>query len=189
MNIVLIVGPQAVGKMTVGEELEKKTGLNLLHNHMTIDLVTKFMTWDEGIDLIMMFRDEIMKKVAKGNSPGMIITFIWAFNLKSDWDYVDHIKTIFKKHKVHIVELNADVLTRLDRNVSENRLEKKPSKRNIEWSNNELVSSMQKHRMTSYQDEIQTENYLRIDNSRLSASETAEQIIEYFNLPRLESSE
>lgn len=186
MDVVIIVGPQAVGKMTVGEELERKTGLKLMHNHMTIELVIKFMSWEEGIDLITMIRDEIMKRVAKGNSLGMIITFIWAFDLESDWDYVYHIKDIFKKHRVCIVELNSDVLTRLDRNVSENRLEKKMSKRNIEWSNNELVSSMQKHRMTSYRDEVQMENYLRIDNTHLSASDTAETIIEHFKLNRLE---
>ena len=38
MDFVIIFGPQAVGKMTVGEELAKKTRLKLFHNHMTIDL-------------------------------------------------------------------------------------------------------------------------------------------------------
>ena len=41
-KFVLIAGPQAVGKMTVGQELSKITGLKLMHNHETIDLVTKF---------------------------------------------------------------------------------------------------------------------------------------------------
>lgn len=38
MKLVIITGPQAVGKMTVGQELEKLTDLKLFHNHMTIDL-------------------------------------------------------------------------------------------------------------------------------------------------------
>ncbi|MED3553043.1 hypothetical protein P4449_21750 [Cytobacillus praedii] len=38
MKFVLIFGPQAVGKMTVGQELEKITELKLFHNHMTIEL-------------------------------------------------------------------------------------------------------------------------------------------------------
>lgn len=42
MKLVLIFGPQAVGKMTVGQELAKITGLKLFHNHMTIDLVSNF---------------------------------------------------------------------------------------------------------------------------------------------------
>lgn len=37
MKFVLIFGPQAVGKMTVGHEIEKITDLKLFHNHMTID--------------------------------------------------------------------------------------------------------------------------------------------------------
>jgi hypothetical protein len=38
-KFVFIFGPQAVGKMTVGQELAKVTGLKLFHNHMTIDLL------------------------------------------------------------------------------------------------------------------------------------------------------
>ena len=36
-KLVLITGPQAVGKMTVGQELTKITNLKLFHNHMSID--------------------------------------------------------------------------------------------------------------------------------------------------------
>ena len=41
-KFVLICGPQAVGKMTVGQELAKLTGLKFMHNHETIDLPLKF---------------------------------------------------------------------------------------------------------------------------------------------------
>ncbi len=34
MKFVHIFGPQAVGKMTVGQELVKITDLKLFHNHM-----------------------------------------------------------------------------------------------------------------------------------------------------------
>lgn len=42
MNIILI-GAQASGKMTIGQELEKLTDLTLFHNHESIDFVTKFI--------------------------------------------------------------------------------------------------------------------------------------------------
>jgi len=32
VKLVIIFGPQAVGKMTVGQELEKITGLKLFHS-------------------------------------------------------------------------------------------------------------------------------------------------------------
>ena len=42
MKLVIICGPPASGKMTLGMELEKATGLKLLHNHISIELVRKF---------------------------------------------------------------------------------------------------------------------------------------------------
>ncbi len=46
MKFVLIFGPQAVGKMTVGQELTKITELKLLHNHMTIELLEPFFGFE-----------------------------------------------------------------------------------------------------------------------------------------------
>jgi adenylate kinase family enzyme len=40
-TLVFIVGPPAVGKMTVGYELAQRTGLKLFHNHHTIDLALR----------------------------------------------------------------------------------------------------------------------------------------------------
>ena len=37
MKLVIIFGPHAVGKMTVGQALARITGLKVFHNHMTID--------------------------------------------------------------------------------------------------------------------------------------------------------
>ena len=39
MKLVLLIGNSAVGKMTVGQELAKITGLRLFHNHMMIEPV------------------------------------------------------------------------------------------------------------------------------------------------------
>lgn len=42
MKLIIIFGPQASGKMTIGHELEKLTELKLFHNHMTIELLAPF---------------------------------------------------------------------------------------------------------------------------------------------------
>ena len=62
MKLVYIFGPQAVGKMTVGQELAKITGLNLFHNHMTIDLVSNFFPYNspEGRYLVNTYRMEML---------------------------------------------------------------------------------------------------------------------------------
>ena len=41
-KFILIIGPQAVGKMTVGQELAKMTGYKLFYNHMTIERLSFF---------------------------------------------------------------------------------------------------------------------------------------------------
>ena len=186
MKLVLIFGPQAVGKMTVGHELEKITHLKLFHNHMTIDLVNPFFDYgtSEGKRLVNLFREEIFKEVAKSNLYGLIFTFVWAFDMKSDWDYVDRVCEIFESNggTVYFVELEADMDTRLERNKTPHRLIHKPSKRNIDWSEKDLLDSIGKHRLNSLKDEIKREHYLRINNTNKTAEEVAKLIKERFHL-------
>ena len=48
MKLVFILGDAAVGKMTVGQELMKITGLRLFHNHMTIEPVIEIFGRYDG---------------------------------------------------------------------------------------------------------------------------------------------
>ena len=68
---------------------------------------------------------------------------------------------------------------RIRRNRSENRLAHKPSKRDLEWSERNLVESAEKYRLSSLEGEITHPNYIRIDNTNLSASAVAGQIWDY----------
>ena len=186
MKFMLITGPQAVGKMTVGEEVAKKTGLKLFHNHMTIELVSKFFSYgtDAGKRLVHSFRQQIFDEVIASDLPGLIFTFVWAFNMQSDWDYVDALVKKFESAgaEIYVVELQADVEERLRRNKTEHRLMEKPTKRNIEWSEGELLRSMDKYRLNSMENEIPYKNFLKIENTHLSAEETADQIVKHFGL-------
>lgn len=186
MKFIILFGPQAVGKMTVGHELEKITELKLFHNHMTIELVSPFFSYgtDAGKRLVSLFRQEIFEEVSKSNLEGLIFTFVWAFNLQADWDYVAKISEIFESKGgiVYYVELEADLEERLERNKSPHRLEHKPTKRNVEWSENELKNSMENHRLNSYEGEIKKENYMRINNTDMEPEEVARIIKEKFQL-------
>lgn len=186
MKLVLIFGPQAVGKMTVGQELAKITGLKLFHNHMSIELVTPIFDYGtkEGQRLVTLFRKEIFEAVAKSDLEGLIFTYVWAFNHPSDWDYVNEVCQIFesKGGKVYFVELEAELAERLERNKSPHRLEHKPTKRNIEWSESNLRKSLEKYRLNSIEGEITKEEYIRINNTKLSAEEVAKVIKEKFKL-------
>ncbi|PHE22230.1 shikimate kinase [Bacillus toyonensis] len=186
MKFILIFGPQAVGKMTVGQELATLTGLKLFQNHMTIDLVSLIFDYStkEAKRLVSLFRNEIFEEVSKSDLSGMIFTYVWAFDLQSDWDYIHHVVSIFesKGGTVYFVELEAELDERLERNKSPHRLEHKPKKRDIEWSENNLKETMKKHRLNSLHGEIEKEEYIKINNTYLSAKEVAEMIKEKFRL-------
>lgn len=80
------------------------------------------------------------------------------------------------------MELEADLNERLERNKSPHRLEHKPTKRNIEWSENNLKKSMEKYRLNSLDGEITKPDYIIINNTNLSAEEVAKVIKEKFQL-------
>jgi len=181
MKFILIFGPQAVGKMTVGQELEKITELKLFHNHMTIELLEPFFGFSSEMwRLSNLFRIELFKSVSVSDLEGLIFTYVWAFDQQEDWDYVDNICEIFesKGAAIYFVELEAELNERLERNKSPHRLEHKPTKRNIEKSENELKNTMEKYRLNSYEGEIKKENYIRINNTNLNAMELAKLIKE-----------
>ena len=178
MKLVLLFGPQAVGKMTVGQELAKITELKLFHNHMTIDLVSNFFDYGtaEGRNLVDLFRMETFRAVAKSKLEGLIFTYTWCFNLEEDWEYTRNICNIFKGAEIYFVELEADLEERLKRNITSNRLEHKHTKRNIERSKKWLLEAEEKYRHNSYEGEIKEKNYLRINNNNIPADEVARMI-------------
>ncbi len=183
MKFVFLIGDTAVGKMTVGQELMKITGLRLFHNHMTIEPVLELFGEFNG-KAISRLRDVIFEEFAATDHYGMIFTYIWAFDLKSDWDWVEHVKEIFAPYQTefYYVELVAPQEVRLQRNATENRLSQKNSKRDVEISNQRLIDTDLKYRCVSNEGEIPFDNYLRIDNSNLSAEAAAQHIKQYFNL-------
>ena len=186
MKLVIILGPHAVGKMTVGQELQKITGLKLFHNHMTIELVNNFFSpgSEEGKRLIKLFRQEIFEAVAKSDLPGMIFTFMFGFDIPSEYEYIDSVKALFESNgaEVCFVELRADFDVRIERNKTENRLLNKPTKRNIEWSEKLFRSTEAKYRLNTYEDEYPYENYFKLDNTNLSPQEAAQIIKDHFGL-------
>ena len=75
-----------------------------------------------------------------------------------------------------------DLKTRLARNETPHRIERKPSKRDIEWSRNSLLSDAQKYRLNSNEDEVWYKNHFKIDNTNLSPDEVADIAIGAFSL-------
>ena len=70
----------------------------------------------------------------------------------------------------------------LKRNITENRLNYKASKRDLEWSKNDVLKSEEKYRFNSKDGEIKEKNYIKINNEKISAEDTAKIIKEKFEL-------
>ena len=180
-TLVIITGPHAVGKMTVGQELAKITDLRLFHNHMSIELSLKLFDFGtpEFRALNETIRKTVFEQFAAGNLPGLIFTYMMDFDEPGEFAYLNEIIELFSSHGAdcHVVELCADFEERLARNKSENRLAQKESKRNVERSEAEMRHTQATHRLNSREGEILPfESYLKIDNTNLAPDEVARTI-------------
>ena len=186
-NLIIVSGPQAVGKMTVAESLRDKTNFRLMTNHDSIELSD--VIFERKSPAQREFNELIRKAAfdtAVKNNVDMIFTFVMAFNEKSDIDYVNKLRRKFEKSggKFFFVELSTDLETRLKRNVTPHRLEKKPSKRDTDWTKKDILETAEKYRLNSFEDEFICENHLKIDNTNLEPDEVAEMVIKKFRLKR-----
>jgi len=183
LKLLFLIGDAAVGKMTVGQELMKLTGLRLFHNHMTIEPVIEIFGYYES-KTISKLREVIFEEFSKSNNEGLIFTYMWAFDQQSDWDYVQHVTDMFEEQgaDVYYVELVALQEIRLERNQTENRLKNKASKRNLAFSEQNLLKSDEKYRMERFENEIPYENYIKIYNNDLEPEIVAKMIQDRFSL-------
>ena len=183
MDLILILGSGAVGKMTVGQELMKITDFRLFHNHMMIEPVIEVFG-DYCGPVVGRLREVIFEEFLKTKYRGMIFTYMWAFDMQEDWDYIRSVAERFEATggNVYYVELIADQAVRLERNRTENRLRNKASKRDLAVSQERLLREDSRYRLVSREGEIPFENYIRIDNTRMEPQEAARLIKDKFAL-------
>ena len=193
MPLIVLIGAQAAGKMTVGRELEKQIDGKLLFNHQTIDLFANYLGYNSySFALSDMTRKELFKAFVanKGNNltSSIIFTVLVSFSEKDDIQFLKDIAAIFQNEgeEVYFIELVSELEVRLERNKHEERLLAKPSKRDLVFSENELLTSMAKHQLVSQENQLETlfrdVHTLKIDNTFLKPAEVSQLIITKFNL-------
>lgn len=76
--LLFLVGPPAVGKMSVGQAIAERTGLRLFHNHISIEVALRY--FDYGTPAFYRIDGEIrrlvIEEVAASDLPGLIFTFV-----------------------------------------------------------------------------------------------------------------
>lgn len=185
MKLLFIIGAQAVGKMTVGQAIERMTPMKLFHNHMTIEPVMALFGGYNGAATNRL-REVIFEEFAKTDNYGLMFTYVWAFSEQADWDYVERVSKLYREAgaEVDYVELIASREVRMARNRTENRLKEKPSKRNVDFSEQLIRHAEEKYRCVSEPGEFPYERYLRLETDGMTAEEAAERIITHFGYER-----
>lgn len=184
-NLIIICGPQAVGKMTVAESLRDKLKYNLMINHDSIEISDKIFGFSTPAqrEFNAIFREKAFEVAVKHNVD-LLFTYVCAFEIPKEREYLTRLADLFISNggNFYFVELSADLKTRLERNVTPHRLERKATKRDIAWSEANLLRDAERHRLNSNSDEILFENHIKIDNTNLEPDEVADIVIRTFNL-------
>ena len=152
--LLFVVGPPAVGKMSVGQAIAERTGLRLFHNHIAIELALRYFDYGtpafHRIDGAI--RRLVIEEVAASDLPGLVFTYVWAFNVPADQALVEEYA--------------------------------KPSRRDLEASRRNLLETDARYQLNSGGKFDARPDYLRINNTLLTPGEVAERVIEHFALPR-----
>jgi hypothetical protein len=191
MRLLFIFGAHAAGKMTVGQAVSRLTPMKLFHNHMTIEPVIELFGAYNGA-AVERLRQVVFEEFAKTDNYGLIFTFIWAFDVPYDEEYVRRLSKMYEDAgaQVDYVELVAPQEVRLVRNRTENRLQHKASKRDVALSEARFLDAERRYRCVSEPGEIVRrlgigpERYLRIDNTELSPDAVADMIVRHFGYER-----
>ncbi len=192
MRLLLIIGPPAVGKMSVGREIAARSDFGLFHNHHTIEpLVEVFGYGTAPFNVLNKeFRRRVIEEAAR-NSLDLIFTLVWDLQDPADTAYVEQLVAPYHEDdgEIWVLELIADLETRLGRNRGESRLAAKPTKRDLEWSDGN-VRDMEVHQLntdpngsepTPADGFLNCHLLLRLDTTSLAAAEVAEIALDWLN--------
>ena len=191
-NLIVVCGPQAVGKMTVAESLRDKLKYNMMMNHDSIEVSDRIFGFATPAqkEFNAVFREKAFE-IAIKHDVDLIFTYVCAFELQVERDYLTGLYELFTQAggNFYFVELSASIEERLARNETPHRMERKASKRDVAWSRNNLLKDAERHRLNSNEGETWFPNHLKIDNTNLSPEAVADQVIEAFHLVPNEKNE
>ena len=184
-NLIVVCGPQAVGKMTVAESLRDKLRYNMMMNHDSIEISDRIFGFGTPAqrEFNAAFREKAFDLAVK-HDVDLIFTYVAAFEMQEERDYLTGLRDLFEQAggQFYFVELSADLETRIARNETPYRMERKASKKDVEWSKANLLHDAEHHRLNSEEGEYWFEHHLKIDNTDLQPDEVADRVIEAFGL-------
>ena len=177
MKLLILFGPPAVGKTTVGQIVESKTDYKLFHNHMVMDGVMHiFGVGTPSEDrLSKSIRSLIITEAARANV-NLIFTYVWNFDNPKGKQNIDTYKQIYEQHggDVQFIELTASLNMRMDRAAHPDRHSQKahaPDSQRVADLNIALNT-------TSVSPFYYPDHYTQIDTTDQAPAQVAAKIIE-----------
>ena len=192
-ELLLIIGPPAVGKMTVGRAVCAASDFRLFHNHHTIEPLHEIFGFGSApfLRLSDEFRMRVIEEAAE-SAVRLVFTFVWPVDDTGDAEVVRSYLAPYADRRLPIsfVELYAGLETRLVRNVQPDRIAAKPSKADLAWSDAHVREADDLYRMNtdpaapSRADEVLARHrHLRLDNTHLAPEEAADAILAWLAGP------
>lgn len=181
-TVIIIYGPIAVGKLTVGKELAKQTGFKLTHNHLINDLVRSI--FDRGTKESNYYIEKLryeMYVAAIRASQSIIITHAYAANYisPSGLSDPDYLRTLEKK----LTKLGANVLfvhLQTHNEVLLKRVSLPSRKEYKKLLDKKILKDL--HKTTDWKTTAPVKNNLIIDNTNLSPKKVVSTILKHFNV-------
>lgn len=172
-KLVMLYGPPAVGKFTVGKELAKLLSASLFHNHLTYDLATGLLPADSSFEVRRRFacrlRLSAIALLFEFDHRDVITTFCYS-GPKDDW-YVNALEALCADHRTtpYFVELKARNDQLIDRVENADRRAFGKVNRCAQ-----LAAILQE---CAYTVSIRADNHISIDTSELSPHDAAVTIV------------
>lgn len=171
--------------MTVAESLRDKLRYNMMMNHDSIEISDRIFGFNTPAqrEFNAAFRQKAFELAVRHNVD-LIFTYVCAFDVPQEREYLTGLADMFCAGggNFYFIELSADLETRLERNETPHRMERKASKRDTEWSRANLLDDASRHRLNSGVDEVWFRNHLKINNTNLEPDEVADIVIRIFRL-------
>jgi hypothetical protein len=184
-TLVCLIGPPAVGKMTVGQALCRRTGFRLFHGHVVADALSPYFPFGTPsfARLGQTWRRTFIEEARRAGLD-LVTTVAWRFDVPADAESIrDWLRPYLEGGRVLCVELAAPLEVRLARNRTEHRRRHK----NPYWVTDAYLRDIHAaHRYDSGGAFPFDLPHLRLDTEHLSAEVAAQRIAEHFDLPRRE---
>lgn len=177
MKLLFIYGPPAAGKLTVANEIAKRTGFRVFHNHLSIDAILPVFEFgsEPFFRLVEMIRVETVAEAARQNVD-LIYTFCYAKGL--DEAHVEKIERAAKENGSEV----SFALLRCSDDELRKRVVAEDRKKFKKAGTVEMIEQFLKS--YSLREPIEGKNSLVVENTEMSPEKAADAIIEHFGFLR-----